>query len=229
MKRLSRKIRGNISRKASIFKDKHSNIAVAESALLSDIEILKRLVSESDDECIFISPLLKPIEQIGPASLDLRLGSELIVMNNIALSEIDLTSLDKELLRRQIEKYSKKIWIKPDEYFVLHPGEFTLAQTLEYIRLPKDIAGRLEGRSSFGRLGLQIHCTAGFIDPQFKGNLTFELINSGRLPLKLRPGIRLGQICFFKVKNVQVGYTDKPFSKYSGTLGVSESKLPDDP
>ena len=112
---------------------------------------------------------------------------------------------------------------------MLHPGEFALASTLEYISLPLDIAGRLEGRSSIGRLGLQVHATAGFVDPGFYGTLTFELINSGRIPLTLSPGERLGQICFFRVLDVQVGYADKLYAKYFGSHGVELSKKHADP
>ena len=121
------------------------------------------------------------------------------------------------------------IRIRPDGHVVLHPGEFTLASTLEFFRLPRDIAGRLEGRSSLGRLGLQVHATAGFVDPGFEGTLTFELINSGKLPLKISPGVRLGQICFFRVAEVQVGYLDKVNSKYGGRLGTEISRIHEDP
>ena len=102
---------------------------------------------------------------------------------------------------------------------MLHPGAFLLASTLEFIRLPRDIAGRLEGRSSLGRLGLQVHATAGFVDPGFEGTLTFELINSGKLPIRVFPGMRLGQICFFHVPEVQVPYGKQ--RKYAHSVGVA--------
>jgi dCTP deaminase len=97
------------------------------------------------------------------------------------------------------------------------------------MRLPRDIAGRLEGRSSLGRLGLQVHATAGFVDPGFEGILTFELINSGKLPVRVFPGMRLGQICFFRVPDVQALYQKKRLSKYAGGLGVVFTQIQNDP
>ena len=114
------------------------------------------------------------------------------------------------------------------ETYVLHPGAFLLASTLEFIRLPRDIAGRLEGRSSLGRLGLQVHATAGFVDPGFEGVLTFELINSGKLPVRVFPGMRLGQICFFHLRDVEAPYRKK-LNKYAGGLGVLFTQIEDDP
>lgn len=196
-------------------------------ALLSDLEILERLVADNDT-CIFVSPLINPAAQLGPASLDIHLGSEMITTRISDHESIDLMA-SGDILRSLIDGYSVRRTVAPGNPFVLHPGEFTLASTLEFIRLPLDIAGRLEGRSSIGRLGLQVHATAGFVDPGFAGTLTFELINSGKLPLKVAPGIRLGQICFFRTDNVQVGYADKKSSKYGGKLGTEPSHLDEDP
>ena len=197
-----------------------------QGALLSDLEILERLVA-SDEDIIFISPLVNPEEQLGPSSLDMHLGADLYTTRISNHTHIDLTA-KKEEVKSRIDQYSVHRRIGPDGFFVLHPGEFTLASTLEFIRLPLDIAGRLEGRSSIGRLGLQVHATAGFVDPGFKGVLTFELINSGKLPLKIRPGVRLGQICFFNVTKVQVGYMEKTSSKYGGHLGTQKSMIYED-
>ena len=199
----------------------------AEQGLLSDLEILQRLVADGE-RCIFVSPLIDPMNQLGPSSLDLHVGADLSVTRTIESTHIDLNTT-KEEVKRQIGEYFQVRRIEHGGPFVLHPGEFTLASTLEYIRLPKDIAARLEGRSSFGRLGLQIHATAGFVDPGFEGTLTFELINSGKLPVKLRPGIRLGQICFYKVERVQVGYMEKLNSKYGRKYHVELSRVDGDP
>jgi dCTP deaminase len=198
-----------------------------EGGLLSDLEILERLVG-SDEDGIFVSPLIDPLVQLGPSSLDLHLGTELCTTRITDTTHLDLTE-DKERLAEEVRKYVDKRRIAADEFFVLHPGEFALGATLEFIRLPRDIAGRLEGRSSLGRLGLQIHATAGFVDPGFEGILTFEFINAGRLPLKFGPGLRLGQICFFKMEEAQIGYLDKKVSKYGGRLGVEVSQLHRDP
>jgi len=197
------------------------------SAILSDLKILERLVAE-DDKCIFVSPLIDPSTEIGPSSLDVRLGTELVITRTTSSTHIDLT-VSKGEVERQVKEYSAHWRVRPEDTFVLHPGEFALAETLEFIRLPRDIAARLEGRSSVGRLGLQVHATAGFVDPGFEGVLTFELINSGRLPVRLRPGIRLGQLCFFHVDDVQVPYGDRPSNKYGGRLGVELTKIYEDP
>ena len=86
-----------------------------------------------------------------------------------------------------------------DEPFVLHPGEFVLGSTLEKCTLPDDLAGRLEGKSSLGRLGLLTHSTAGFIDPGFSGHITLELSNATNLPITLWPGMRIGQLCLLRL------------------------------
>jgi len=207
--------------------DKNKNMVSigSENGLLSDIEILERLVAKND-KLIFISPLVNPLEQLGPCSLDLRLGTELRVARNIYLSHLTLRvgRQSEEEKQLEIEQYFESRHVDHQGKIMLHPGEFALASTLEYIKLPNDIAGRLEGRSSMGRLGLQIHATAGFVDPGFYGSLTYELINSGKLPIEISPGFRLGQICFYKVDHVQVNYTNKKSNKYSGRLGVDLSR-----
>lgn len=199
-------------------------------AILSDIEILDRLVDRDDKKCIFVSPLIDPRTQVGPSSLDLRLGFDLVGTRTLQETHIDLGGNQaRKTLGEKKSRYFERQRVGPDGSFVLHPGTFLLASTLEFIRLPRDIAGRLEGRSSVGRLGLQVHATAGFVDPGFEGVLTFELINSGKLPITVFPGMRLGQICFFHVRDVQVPYRKKTFSKYGGRLGVEFTHIENDP
>lgn len=196
----------------------------SERGLLCDIEILERLVA-CDQHIIFVSPIIHPVEQLGPASLDLRLGTELLVVRSIDIDSIDMKEYqDEESAKKEIQRNYERRVAHDDRKFVLHPGEFALASTLEYIRLPLDIAARLEGRSSWGRLGLQVHATAGFVDPGFQGTLTYELINAGKVPLKLSPGLRLGQICFFKNSKAQVGYMDKDSCKYGDQTGPGPSR-----
>lgn len=196
----------------------------SERGLLCDIEILERLVA-CDQHIIFVSPIIHPVEQLGPASLDLRLGTELLVVRCIDIDSIDMKEYqDEESAKKEIQRNYERRVAHDDRKFVLHPGEFALASTLEYIRLPLDIAARLEGRSSWGRLGLQVHATAGFVDPGFQGTLTYELINAGKVPLKLSPGLRLGQICFFKNSKAQVGYMDKDSCKYGDQTGPGPSR-----
>lgn len=199
-----------------------------EKSLLGDIQILSRLVARNDVQLLFVSPLVSPLTQLGPSSLDVRLGTDVYVTATSTLSHLDL-EVDRAVLERQKRQYFRRQRVGPDGEFFLHPGEFVLATTLEYFRFPRDIAGRLEGRSSLGRLGLQVHATAGFVDPGFEGNLTFELINSGNLPIRIAPGFRLGQLCFFPVSGVQVAYGDKPNAKYSGSISAEPSRIETDP
>lgn len=199
-------------------------------SVLADIEILQRLVDPDDEKCIFISPLIDPRTQLGPSSLDLRLGFDLVGTRTLEWTHIDLAGPQAgKVLREQKRRYFEEQRLDPDGNFVLHPGTFLLAATLEFVRLPGDIAGRLEGRSSLGRLGLQVHATAGFVDPGFEGVLTFELINSGKLPIRVFPGMRLGQICFFHVPDVQVPYGKKTYGKYGRSFGVKFTAIDEDP
>ena len=113
-----------------------------------------------------------------------------------------------------------------DEAFILHPGEFVLASTYEIITLPDDIAGRLEGKSSLGRLGLLTHSTAGFIDPGFSGHITLELSNVANLPVKLYPGMKIGQLCLIKLSSpAEHPYGSAIYaSRYQGQRGPTPSR-----
>jgi dCTP deaminase len=150
------------------------------------------------------------------------------VTTTSTLSHLDLEA-DRDEIEQQKRRYFRRQRVGSEGVFVLHPGQFVLASTLEYFRFPRDLAGRLEGRSSLGRLGLQVHATAGFVDPGFVGNLTFELINSGNLPIRIAPGFRLGQLCFFPLSEVQLPYGDKPHAKYTGSISAELSRVEIDP
>jgi dCTP deaminase len=190
--------------------------------LLSDIDIAKALVAEKEDDRIVISPIISGKYQFGPSSIDVRLGTDFAILDNANLSHI---STQKEL-----NAYTRKIRLRPNEVFYLHPMEFALASTLEFIRIPNHLAARLEGRSSWGRLGLLVHATAGYIDPGYSGVITFELANAGKVPIGLSPGDRLGQICFFKMTNkAEVPYGSKTESKYQGATEVQASRIFRDP
>ena len=130
---------------------------------------------------------------IQPSSVDVRLDKFFRVFENHKYSVIDPSIEQSELTREVI--------VEGDEHFILHPGEFVLASTYEVITLPDDIAGRLEGKSSLGRLGLLTHSTAGFIDPGFSGHITLELSNVANLPVKLFPGMKIGQLCLIKLSS----------------------------
>ncbi len=130
---------------------------------------------------------------IQPSSIDVRLDRWFRVFNNSRYTHID-PSLQQDDLTAPIEA-------KNGEPFVLHPGEFVLGSSLELLTLPDDLAGRLEGKSSLGRLGLLTHSTAGFIDPGFSGHVTLELSNVANLPITLWPGMRIGQLCLFRLSS----------------------------
>ena len=126
-------------------------------------------------------------EMVQPSSVDVRLDRYFRVFANHRYTHID----------PKVEQDDLTVLLEPegDEPFVLHPGEFVLGSTLEVITLGDDLAARLEGKSSLGRLGLLTHSTAGFIDPGFSGHVTLELSNVANLPIKLYPGMKIGQIC----------------------------------
>ncbi|GAA3856839.1 dCTP deaminase [Streptomyces sedi] len=155
---------------------------------------------------------------VQPSSIDVRLDRFFRVFENHRYPHID-PSVEQPDLTRMIES-------KGDEPFILHPGEFVLASTLEVITLPKNLASRLEGKSSLGRLGLLTHSTAGFIDPGFSGHVTLELSNMATLPIKLWPGMKIGQLCVFQLSSP----AENPYgsagagSRYQGQRGPTPSR-----
>ncbi len=153
--------------------------------LLSD----KDIRTEIDAGRVRIDPYDPSMVQ--PSSIDVRLDRFFRVFENHRYPHID-PSVEQPDLTRVIEPAG-------DEPFILHPGEFVLASTYEVVTLPEDVASRLEGKSSLGRLGLLTHSTAGFIDPGFSGHVTLELSNVATLPIKLWPGMKIGQLCMFRL------------------------------
>ena len=152
------------------------------TSVLSDGTIM-RLVREGR---IRIDPWDESLVQ--PASVDLRLGDSFRVFHNHRASAIDLRDPPQHL--------TEEVKVEPDQPFVIHPGEFALGRTLEWIELPDDVVARIEGKSSVGRLGLIVHATAGFCDPGWKGTLTLELANLTRVPIKLYSGLAIAQLSF---------------------------------
>jgi dCTP deaminase len=187
--------------------------------ILSEIEVAMRMVDPDPERRIVITPIIDARAQFQPASFDLRLGTHFKIIRNVMFEYLDALR-DPEEVGRDVERYTEDVHIPPDGKFVLHPNEFALGCTLEYVKLPNDIAGRLEGRSSWGRVGLQIHSTAGFVDPGFEGVLTFELQNVGKVPIPLYPGIRVAQISFYYAGESAIPYKEKAYSKYSGKSGT---------
>lgn len=155
---------------------------------------------------------------IQPSSVDVRLDRWFRVFENHKYPYID-PSQEQPDLTRMIEPDG-------DEPIVLHPGEFVLGSTLEVVSLPDDIAGRLEGKSSLGRLGLLTHSTAGFIDPGFSGHVTLELSNVANLPIVLYPGMKIGQLCLFRLSSpAEHPYgSEKYGSRYQGQRGPTPSR-----
>jgi dCTP deaminase len=196
--------------------------------LLSDIEIAKRLVEPDQDKRLVVTPIISAREQFGPSSLDVRLSTDFQRLENMNRSHIDLD--ERPRADEKVYREGKRIVLAADGSFFLHPGEFVLASTLEFFRLPDDLAGRIEGRSSWGRNGLLVHATAGFVDPGFAGVLTFELSNAGRLPIKLIPGLRIGQVCFFQMSGrALIPYNAKHTAKYFEATTLEASKADSDP
>jgi dCTP deaminase len=192
--------------------------------ILSDSEIIDELLQENN---LIITPLLNAEEQIGSSSIDIRLGTEFRYIKTSKQTHFDL-SLPIDKIKEQIEEYSEVVHIKPMESFILHPDDFVLASTLEYFVIPSHLTGRLEGRSTWGRAGLQVHSTAGYVDPGFQGSLTFELHNMGKLPLPLFPGIRIGQLSLHRIEKARTLYLNKKKSKYGKITGTKSSMFFED-
>ncbi len=180
--------------------------------LLSDRDIR----AEARAERIRLEPWDDTMVQ--PSSVDVRLDRYFRLFDNHKYPFIDPAD-DQPELTRMIE-------VSADEPFILHPGEFALGSTFEQITLPDDIAARLEGKSSLGRLGLLTHSTAGFIDPGFSGHVTLELSNVATLPIKLWPGMKIGQFCFFRLSSpAENAYGSGPYgNRYQGQRGPTASR-----
>ncbi|MBN9105172.1 MAG: dCTP deaminase [Propionibacteriaceae bacterium] len=180
--------------------------------LLSDRDIR----AEVDAGRIVLDPW--DAEMVQPASIDVRLDRYFRLFDNHRYPFIDPAEEQPELTRL--------VEVASDEPFILHPGEFVLASTYEVITLPDDIAARLEGKSSLGRLGLLTHSTAGFVDPGFTGHVTLELSNVATLPIKLWPGMKVGQFCFFRLSSpAEHPYGTGPYgNRYQGQRGPTASR-----
>jgi dCTP deaminase len=180
--------------------------------LLSDRDIL----AEIEEKRVQLEPF--DADMVQPSSVDIRLDRFFRVFENHRYPHIDPAADQPDLTRA----------VQPDgdEPFILHPGEFVLGSTYEVVTLPDDIAARLEGKSSLGRLGLLTHSTAGFIDPGFSGHVTLELSNVATLPIKLWPGMKIGQLCFFRLSSpAEHPYGSAKYgSRYQGQRGPTPSR-----
>ena len=182
------------------------------TSVLSDGTI-RRLV---EDGRIKIDPWDETLVQ--PASVDLRLGDSFRVFHNHRASAIDLRDPPQHL--------TEEVRVTGDEPFVIHPGEFALGRTVEWVELPDDIVARIEGKSSLGRLGLIVHATAGFCDPGWKGTLTLELANLTRVPIRLYHGLAIAQLSFMALD----APAERPYgheelgSHYQGQVDATASR-----
>ena len=180
--------------------------------LLSDRDLREAI----DTGRLGVTPYDKAMLQ--PASIDVRLDRSFRVFENHRYAHID-PAIEQPDLTRLVEPAE-------GEAFVLHPGEFVLASTYERVTLADDLAARLEGKSSLGRLGLITHSTAGFIDPGFTGHVTLELGNMATLPILLWPGMKVGQLCVIQM----TGPAEFPYgsaergSRYQGQRGPTASR-----
>jgi dCTP deaminase len=164
---------------------------------------------------------IEPFEPaaIQPSSVDLHVDSQFRVFANSRYPYIDV--------KRQMPDLTELVEVAEGEPFILHPGEFVLGSTQERVGLPDDMVARLEGKSSLGRLGLLIHSTAGYVDPGWDGYLTLELSNVANLPITIYPGMKIGQISFFRLTTT----ADRPYgsketgSKYQGQRGPTASRF----
>jgi dCTP deaminase len=163
---------------------------------------------------------LEPLDMslLQPSSFDVRIDRFFRLFDNHKYAFIDPAEQQDDLTRF--------VEVAADEPFILHPGEFVLGSTYEFVKLPDNVAARLEGKSSLGRLGLVTHSTAGFVDPGFNGHVTLELSNMATLPIKLWPGMKIGQLCFFQLSSPsETPYgSEKYLNRYQGQRGPTASR-----
>lgn len=185
--------------------------------ILSDRDI--RLLLRSGEIGV-TAPDKKHLENIGPSSLDLRLGQHFKLYEHTQFPLLDPAN------PQTFKDCTRLIETKKNEPFIVQPGDFVLGVTLESIRLPTNLVARVEGRSSLGRLGIIIHSTAGFIDPGFAGTITLEITNINRLPVALYPGMRVCQLAFQTLTSpAEVSYAAKKTQKYHGQQLPEESRV----
>lgn len=184
--------------------------------VLSDGDIKKALLQGR----IIITPKPDLKTQLGSCSIDLRLGNTFRVFDHSRNAYIDPSKKDYS------NEITKEVKVKKNDSFMMQPGDFVLAVTLEKVKIPADIMGRLEGRSSLGRLGIVVHSTASIFDPGWDGKPVLELGNLGRMAVKLTPGMRICAMTFEELKSAaEVPYTKKKQAKYKIQDGPNESRI----
>lgn len=187
--------------------------------ILSDQDIKKALQTKR----IVIKPTPDYETQLGSCSVDLRLGNTFRVFDYSKYPYIDPSNKDYS------NEITKVIKVEKDGSFIMQPGDFVLAVTLEHVKIPPDLMGRLEGRSSLGRLGLVVHSTASIFDPGWDGKPVLELGNLGRMAIKLTVGMRICAMTFEELSTPALTpYTSKKFAKYKFQQGPEESRIHED-
>ncbi len=183
-------------------------------AVLSDRDIKKALKEGK----IVITDMQE--DQINPASVDLRLGNQFRVFKHAEVTHIDPKNMNSS------NDLMKLVEIDPRTPFIIHPGEFVLGITEEYVKLPDDLVGRLDGKSSWGRLGIVIHSTAGTVDPGFEGKLTLEIANISKVPVCLYPSTKICKITFDTLTSPsELPYNKRKDSKYMKQKSPEASRI----
>lgn len=188
-------------------------------AVLSDRD-LRELVENQRAVYVEEGPPIDMDLQLGPSSFDLRLGYSFGILNTRLVEMVDTQDMEKYKEFMEERSHAK------EDGVIIHPGEFVLGSSLETIKVPDRMVARIEGRSSYGRLGIVVHATAGFVDPGFEGQITLEMQNLGNAPVKVYPEDRICQIVFeVMTSEADVPYGEKRDSKYMGQKGATGSKL----
>ncbi|WP_053960212.1 dCTP deaminase [Sulfobacillus thermosulfidooxidans] len=181
-------------------------------------QVLKERMEKSLPERLIVTPLLSP-EQIKGGSVDVRLGTEFILMKRSARGPIDPMNMDTG----SSGDYQERVHVDVGDKMILHPNQLVLGVTLEFIQVPADLMAYVIGRSSWGRLGLMV-ATAVMVSPGYRGSLTLELANLADTPVYLYPGTRVAQLVFHQVEGSHAAYAQQG-GKYTGPVGPEFSKL----
>lgn len=182
--------------------------------ILPDHEI-KKLLKEGK---IVIEPLENPEIQIQPSGVDISLGNEFRVFKTSSIPFIDT--------KKETENCTEIVKVKEGKPFIIHPGEFVLGTVREYVKMPDDLVGSVDGRSSLGRLGIMVHTTSSSINPGWEGRIVLEITNLGKTPVKLYPGQRVAKLTFHKMTSpAERPYGARKDSKYQKQEGIEHSKI----
>lgn len=165
-------------------------------------------------------------QDISGVTVDIHLGNEFRVLQDHAAAYIDISGPREDIERAIAQVMSDPIVLTEEQAFFIHPGEFALAVTHESVTLPDDMVGWLDGRSSLARLGLMVHVTAHRIDPGWSGQVVLEFYNSGKLPLALRPLMKIGALSFEQLNEpCERPYSKRLDAKYKGQRGAVASRI----